>query len=343
MIKVLIVDDSIVEQELLSHLLSKDPEIIIAGIANNGREACEMVLSLKPDVVTMDIHMPEMDGIEATAEIMSTNPVPIIIISGSNSTLEVLHTFKAIEAGAVAIADKINYIRKDPMELVQTIKLMSEVKVVKRYKHLQSNKIKKAEITLPGKKRDIRLICIGASTGGPVAIQEIFKDFPIQFPPILIVQHISPGFLGGFVEWLNQTTKIKAKIAVHGETVMSSHVYLAPDDYQMGIDSMDRIILIKDDPEHGHRPAVSFLFKSVAKVLGNKALGILLSGMGRDGADGLKQMKESGAYTIAQDRESSVVYGMPGEAVAKGAAQSIFSPAEIANFIKTEIRTPYET
>lgn len=341
MIKVLIVDDSIVEQELLSHLLTRDPEIKIVGIASNGKEACEKVLSLKPDVVTMDIHMPEMNGIEATAEIMSNHPVPIVIISGSSSKLEVLHSFKAIEAGAVAIVDKINYIHNDPRELVQTVKLMSEVKVVKRYKHLQENK--KPEISSKKKLIDVRLITIGASTGGPVALQEIFKDFPVQFPPVLIVQHISPGFLGGFVEWLKQTTKINAKIAVHGETVVSSEVYLAPDDYQMGIDSMNRIVLSKDNPEHGHRPAVSFLFKSVAKVVGNKALGILLTGMGRDGADGLQQMKEMGAYTIAQDQESSIVYGMPGEAVAKGAVEKILSPAGIAHFIKTEIKVPYGT
>lgn len=338
MIKVLIVDDSLVQQELLSHLLTRDPEIKIVGIANNGKEACEKVLSLKPDVVTMDIHMPEMNGIEATAEIMSTCPVPIVIISGSSSKIEVYHSFKAIEAGAVAIVEKINYVHHDPQELLQTVKLMSEIKVVKRHKHLLGSKNTKPELYSPQKPKDIRLITMGASTGGPIAIQAIFKDFCTQFPPILIVQHISPGFLDGFVDWLNQTTKINAKIAVQGESINPSRVYLAPDDYQMGIDETNKITLTKDNPENGHRPAVSFLFRSAAKVMGNKALGILLTGMGRDGADGLKEMRNRGAYTIAQDQESSVVYGMPSEAIALGAAQSVLSPFEIANFIKSEIK-----
>lgn len=343
MIKVLIVDDSLVQQELLSHILSKDSDIEIVGIASDGKEACQKVLTLKPDVVTMDIHMPEMDGIAATAEIMSSHPLPIVIISGSSSKIEVQHTFKAIEAGAVAIVEKINFIHTDPNELIQTVKLMSEVKVVKRYKRLQEKKHQKHESTTLKNPLNVQLITIGASTGGPIAIQEIFRDFSSQFPPILIVQHISPGFLDGFVDWLHQTTKVNVKIAVDGENIMPSQVYLAPDDYQMGVNAMHKIVLTKDNPENGHRPAVSFLFRSAAKVMGDKALGILLTGMGRDGADGLKTLKESGAYTIVQDEESAVVYGMPGEAVALGAAQRVLSPSEITNFIKTEIRAPYAT
>lgn len=339
MIKVLIIDDSSVQQELLAHILSEDPEIKVIDKASNGEEGARKACSKKPDVIIMDIHMPKMNGIEATKKIMSTCPTPIIILSGSSSSTELSQTFQAIEAGAVSVVEKINYNTGNTQSFIQTVKLMSEVKVVKRYAHLQ--KRTKADApppysTVASEVHDFRAIAIGASTGGPIVLQEIFKHCPKSFPPMLVVQHITPGFLEGLVEWLHHTTGLAFKIAVHGEPLLPSHVYFAPDNVHMGVDSGKRVVLSSSEPEHGHRPSVSFLLRSVAKAMNQHALGILLTGMGKDGADGLKLMRDAGCFTIAQNEESSLVYGMPAEAVALDAATAVFSPMDTVNFIKKQ-------
>lgn len=338
MIRVLIVDDSIVQQELLTHVLGSDPQIDICGVASNGLEAIQKVIELKPDVVTMDIHMPKMDGIEATRKIMSSTPVPIIIISGTNSKVEIHNTFQAIEAGAVSIVEKINFVTDNKNDLIEAVKLMSEVKVVKR---IDTVKKTNTQTSQPHKKNldhELQVIAIGTSTGGPLILQVLFQHFPSEFPPVLVVQHISPGFIEGLAEWLTQTTHIHVKVAAQGEMLEPNCVYLAPDGMQMGLDTAHRINLRKDDPVQGHRPSVNYLFNSMAKTLGPKALGIILTGMGNDGASGLKQMKERGAMTIAQNEETSMIFGMPSEAIKLNAAQKILSPIDIASFIKTQLK-----
>lgn len=344
MIKVLVVDDSLIQQELLTHILSIDPDIQIIGTASDGEEAILKVQKLKPDVVTMDLCMPKMDGIVATQKIMALCPVPIVVICGHSNAKEVATTFQAIEAGAVAVAPKINFVTDNPLELIQTIKLMSEVKVVKRHHRL--TRTKKDDLSSKAKNNillDIQLIAIGVSTGGPIVLKTIFEKLSIDSPPILVVQHITAGFLDGLVEWLDQGSKLKVGIAVQGETLKRGSIYLAPDSHQMGLDSAKRIHLTKDEPIYGHRPSASFLFNSVAEVMKNKALGILLTGMGYDGASGLKLMKDKGAFTIAQDSESAVVNGMPGEAVAIGAVNEVLSPEEIATFINNRVINHHES
>jgi len=337
MTKVLIVEDSLVVREFLTYILSSDPEIDVIGAAKSGEEALEFLERKKPDVITMDINMPKMDGFEATRIIMETHPTPIVIVSASWDPKEVEKTFRATEAGAVAALEKprgighANY-ENTARELVQTVKAMSEVKVVRRWK-----RNREARAATPGKMEgkqklaDIKLVAMGASTGGPPVLQDILsslsKDFPV---PVLMVQHIAAGFLPGLADWLTRTTGFPVQIAVHGEDVLPGRGYIAPDDLQMGIKSYYRIALDEDNSGNGLRPSISYLFSSVADAFGENAVGVLLTGMGKDGAKELKLMKEKGAITIAQDEESSVIHGMPGEAIRLGATMHVLPPDRIA-------------
>ena len=339
-INVLVVEDSPVVQMLLQHLLDSDPRLHVIGTANNGQEAVDFVAGRKPDVILMDVHMPGMDGYEATRRIMETQPVPIVISSATMTTEEVGATFHALEAGAVAFIEKpvgLNTPGFDQMaqKLLQTVKLMAEVKVVKRWARGRSV-LPRPAVELPRRAEAIEVVAIGASTGGPPVIQTILKGLRKDYPvPILVVQHIAAGFLGGMVDWLRQTTPLPVQLAVHGATALPGNVYLAPDGFHMGFLPGGRILLSKDHPENGSRPAVSFLFRSVANVCAARAVGVLLTGMGRDGADELKLLKDKGAVTIAQNAETSIVHGMPGEAIRLGAAVHTLPPEQIAATLVT--------
>jgi two-component system, chemotaxis family, protein-glutamate methylesterase/glutaminase len=341
-IDVLVVDDSRVTRMLVVHLLESDPQIRVVGTVADGQAALDFLKKNKPDVVLMDIHMPHMDGFEATRRIMETQPVPIVICSATTNPREVAITFRLMEVGAVACVEKPVAREHAEFEqlvanLLQTVKLMSEVKVVRRWP--RSRLAPAAAPTerpaeLEAAPTEIRVIGIGASTGGPPLLQSILAGLSKDFPaPILVVQHIAHGFLPGLAEWLNQTTGLTIHIASNGTTPLAGHVYLAPDDFHMGLGASGRIFLIKGEPENAVRPAVSHLFRSLAEACGPNALGILLSGMGTDGAAELKLMKDKGAITIAQDRESSVVHGMPGEAVKLNAAKYVLAPRQISEVL----------
>lgn len=285
----------------------------------------------------MDIHMPKLNGLEATRRIMETNPTPIIIVSGSEDEREVGNTFDAMEAGALAVLRRPDGIghpahETGARELVQTVKLMAEVKVVRRWpkKHLGGQAPKAVEMGLAQEPAKLRIVAIGASTGGPPVLQTILTALPKTFPaPIVIVQHMAAGFTRGFMEWLAQTSALPLHLATHGEVMCPGHVYLAPDGTQMKVARNDRIMLTQDDAENGLRPSVSYLFRSVVEVYGCDAVAGLLSGMGRDGAEELRILKERGAVTFAQDKESSVVHGMPGEAIRLDAAMLVLPPEKI--------------
>jgi len=341
MIKVLIVDDSKVVQEFLAHLLSSDPDIQVVGFANSGIEAIELVKKKKPDIITMDIHMPGMDGYEATRAIMETVPTPIVIVSGSSNRKEVANTFRLLDAGALAVVirppgfehPRFAASRK---ELVQTVKLMSEVKVVRRFMRIRKEQIKPIKLvqTFENDLKRIQVIAIGASTGGPMALQIILSRLPGDLQvPVLIVQHIAKGFVKGFVEWLSATSGIKLKIAEDGERISAGIGYIAPDNFHMGVSRGSKIILSDQPPENGLKPSVSYLFRSVAETFGPNALGVLLTGMGKDGADGLKTMKDKEAYTVVQSKESCVIFGMPAEALCIGAADQALSPEQISEIL----------
>jgi two-component system, chemotaxis family, protein-glutamate methylesterase/glutaminase len=346
-IKVLIADDTQVMRTLLVELLNRDPRIRVIGAVGDGQAALDFLNAggERPDVVVMDIHMPRLDGFEATRRIMETRPVPIVICTATAAPQDVAVAFRAMEAGAVACVEKPVALGVDfeprLQNLLQTVRLMSEVKVVRRWNRSRiapavpiANGLNVARAAVPG----IRLIGIGASTGGPLVLQTILSALPKDFPvPLLIVQHIAPGFLPGMVDWLSQTTGLRVRIAAHGAAALPGHAYVAPDDFHLAADARGHMVLAREEPEKGLRPAVSYLFRSLADAYGANALGVLLTGMGKDGAVELKRMKDHGAHTIAQDRESSIVHGMPGEAIELGAAIQILPADKIAGALLAQV------
>jgi two-component system, chemotaxis family, protein-glutamate methylesterase/glutaminase len=344
MIRVLIVEDSPVAQEFLIHIFSSDPEIQVVGVAENGVEAIEMVRRTCPDVISMDIHMPIMDGFEATRKIMETSPVPIVVVSSSTREKELDSTFRAMEAGALAAITRppgFGHPDHDTAvrELIKVIKTMSEIKVVRRIqKRVEGSRTQPPQIVsadIKAEPENVRAVVIGASTGGPPALKIILSGLPRNLAfPVLIVQHIARGFISGFAEWLSQSSAFPVRVASQREYPLPGCAYVAPDNLHMEIGADSRIVLSNHAPENGLRPSVSRLFLSVAQVYGMSAVGILLTGMGRDGVEELKIMKTKGAITIAQDKQSSIVYGMPGEAVKIDAAKYIMSPNGISEFLK---------
>ena len=332
MINVLIVEDSLVAQKLLARILGADPALSIMGVVSSGEEALHFLEGRQPDVITMDVHMANLDGYETTRRIMEAQPVPIVIVSVSVIPHEVSQVFRALEAGAVAAVEKPpgpGHSEHESLskKLVQTVKAMAEVKVVRRWARTKS----KPEIPLPPvKSSKIEIVAIGISTGGPPVLETILSRLPADFAaPVLIVQHIAAGFLPGLVDWLTQATKFPTKIALQGELMQPGQAYLAPDGLQMGV-TKERIALRDAPQENNLRPAVSYLFRSVAEVFGASAAGVLLTGMGRDGALELKLLRDKGAITFAQDEQTSVVHGMPGEAIKLGAANYVLPPERIA-------------
>lgn len=340
MINIVVVEDSNVVREFLVELLNADPDMRVVGTANNGAEALEAVQLYRPDVITMDIHMPKMNGLEATRRIMEQDPTPIVIVSGSEDPREVATTFDAVDAGALAVLPRpagIGHPQHEDMrrEFVQTVKSMAEVKVVRRWSRARrAAPVQQGEARLAEQQAQIRVVAIGASTGGPPVLQTILSALPRDFPvPILIVQHMSPGFMPGFVDWLALSSTLPLHIATHGERLSSGHVYLAPDGFQMKVLRDGRIALTRDKPVNGLQPSVSYLFQSVAEIFGADAVAGLLTGMGRDGAEELRLLKEKGAVTFAQDKDSSVVYGMPAEAIRLDAAMLVLPPEKMAGML----------
>ena len=341
MIKVLIVEDSPVEQQLLTHVLGSDPDIRVVGTADDGEKALTAVVRLRPDVVTMDIHMPRLNGFETTRRIMEDNPVPIVIVSGSIATTDADKAFRAMEAGALAVVRKPRGPGHpdhavDVRELVKTVKMMSEVKVVRRWPRVRREE---PASPLPARVEsptaaEIAVVAIGASTGGPAVLREILSGLPKDFPaPVLIVQHMAAGFMESFVAWLSAASGFPARIATHGEHLLPGRAYFAPDGFHMLATRDGCIALSGDGPEGGLRPSVARLFRSVAEAFGRSAVGVLLTGMGRDGADDLRLMREKGAVTIAQNQESSIVFGMPGEAVNRDAVDYVLAPDRITELL----------
>jgi two-component system chemotaxis response regulator CheB len=348
MIQVLVVEDSPVIREFLSYIFNDDSALQVIATARNGLEAIEAVDKYRPDVITMDINMPKMNGFEATRAIMEIMPTPIIIVSGSWANDEVATTFQALEAGALMVVARPTGIGHPDHEtsaraLVQAVKLMSEVKVVRRWP--KTSKPQPATVAPPAPpappapllkgKSDFQIVAVGASTGGPLVLQTILSQLPADFPaPLLIVQHMAEGFIKGFADWLNQSSPLMVRIAANGEIMLPGNVYIAPDATQISVGVGGRLILNSDARENGHCPSISHCFRAVAQAYGKSAIGILLTGMGKDGAAELKLMRDCGAITIAQDEVSSVVFGMPAEAIRIGAAQHTLNPEQIVEYLK---------
>lgn len=332
MIKVLIVEDSIAAQQLLTHILNGEPGIQVIGTAGSGADALKFVNKTKPDVITMDYYLPDANGLQVARQIMETKPVPIIIVSATWTADQYSEAFSLMDAGAVGTLKRPpgpGHSEHESLskELIRLVKSMSEIKVVRRSSKFKSKPFEAAQIPFVAR----RIVAIGASTGGPPVLDTILSQLPADYPyPIAIVQHIADGFLDGLINWLQPKCKLKINIAANNQPLEAGQVYIAPDHHHMEITAQERIILSDAEPEHGIRPSVCHLFRSVAQVYGSRAIGILLTGMGKDGADGLNLMRSKGAITIVQDKDTSAVFGMPNEAIKLGAAQFILPPEKIA-------------
>ena len=342
MIRILIAEDSKVIALLLKGILENEPDMKVVGVAEDGAKAIQMSRDLRPDLVTMDIHMPQVDGFAAIRSIMAGNPVPVVVVSSSlTSSIERDVTFRAFEEGAVAVVEKPHNLNDSDFErtrrqLVETVRAMAEVKVVKR----RLNSQRPAEHTGPCVLRprgEYKVLAIGCSTGGPQVLHRLLSALPADFPiPVVVVQHITHGFIGGLVEWLQGHTALKVKLAENGEPLRHSSIYFAPDDYHLLIaKSRNGFVarLENGEPVRGFMPSVDQLFHSIARSCSGQAIGILLTGMGDDGARGLLEMKHSGCHTLIQDEASSVVFGMGGSALALDAVNRIVKLKEISGYL----------
>ena len=349
MIRVLIVDDMVTIRMALRFILESDPELTVAGEAGSGEEALDFCRKSRPDIVTMDINMPGMGGYEAIRQIMREAPCPIVVITGIESQYLMEVSFKALELGALTVLPTprgLSPDNSDAISLIHQIKTMAGVKVVRRrggeappgmrerVSHPSAAPLK--ETVASQLRKAAQLVAIGLSTGGPPALQVVLNGLPSNFPlPIVIVQHISQGFVFGLGSWLSKTTPFRCKVGEQGETIQAGIVYLAPDNTHLTVKGNGELWLDASEPVSGHRPSASVLFESVARNFGAKAVGLLLTGMGEDGAVGLKSMHQAGAYTIAQDEASSVIFSMPKAAIELNAVEEVLALSQIASRLRS--------
>jgi two-component system chemotaxis response regulator CheB len=335
-IRVLVVDDSPTYRLLLAEILRADDEIDVVGQAADGLEAVEMVKRLRPDIVTMDVQMPRLDGFAATKRIMVEAPTPILIITSVDPrALSV--SLEAVRMGALAVQAKpcdpqAAGFDEDARELVRQVKAMAQVKVVRHYERAPVQVLETGVSPAGTALHDMRaeVVAIAASTGGPAAIHRILTTLPADFRvPILVVQHISRGFSGGFASWLDRASHLRVKLAEEGEVLRPRTVYVAVDDQHLCLSSSRKIQLSSAPAVGGFRPSGTVLFESVAKAFGPSAVAVILTGMGQDGVDGLRAIRRAGGRTIAESEATAVVYGMPAAAVRLGLADFVLPIDEV--------------
>jgi two-component system chemotaxis response regulator CheB len=349
MIDVLVVEDSPVARDYLVFILGTDPSLRVIGTAPSGEAALEFLQDRRPDVILMDIHMPGIDGCETTRRIMSSNPVPVIVCTGSARFNEANTAMNALEAGALAVLKKPSGLGDPRADIdaglvIRALKTMSEVKLVKRSVRtgrdgpaVDPPSVAASPLDLG--PREVAAVAIGASTGGPPGVAEILTGLTPAFPaPVLLVQHITPGFADGLASWLTAASGLPVHVARGGEVPLPGHVYVAPDERHMLLGRQGRLVTSCDPPHDGLRPSVGPLFRSVAERHGRRSVGVLLTGMGKDGAEELRLMADRGALTIAQDEGSCVVFGMPGEAVRLGAAHFVLPPKQIVDVLRSTVQ-----
>jgi two-component system, chemotaxis family, protein-glutamate methylesterase/glutaminase len=328
-IRVVVVDDSATSRQLLVEILRADAEMDVVGQAADGLEAVEMVKRLRPDIVTMDVQMPRLDGFAATKRIMVEVPTPILITTGVDPrALSV--SLETVRAGALAVHAKPGnpqapHFEGEARELVRQVKAMSRVKVVRHHEPEPPRVLAPAgRPPLLGVGAPTAVVAIAASTGGPGAIHRILTSLPADFPiPILIVQHMARGFSPGLAGWLDTASLLRVKLAESGERLEPATVYMGVDDRHLCMSAARRIHLSTAPPVGGFRPSGTMLFESVAVAYGATAVAVILTGMGRDGVDGLRAIRSAGGRTIAEAEATAVVYGMPGAAVQAGLADLI--------------------
>ena len=341
MIRVLLVDDSQIALTTIKRVLAAAPDIEVVGTAKNGQEALSLIPVLKPAVVCTDLYMPVMNGLELTREIMEKYPRPILVVSvsvaqGSDNV------FQLIEAGAIDVFTKPGNgmdasASRESAQLISKIRILSGVRVFQKFPKTASMAIATVPTKTPSAagfkdhpKLDI--IVIGASTGGPKALQEILTALPASFKlPVVCIQHITDGFLNGFIEWLSADCGMKISFAVHGAQPMPGNIYFPPEQSHLEFDRNGRFIISLKEPYGGHRPSVTVTMNSAALCFGSRTAGVLLTGMGKDGSEGMKAISMAGGLTIAQDEKSSVIFGMPKEAISLGAVEHILPLSSIAD------------
>ena len=347
MIRVILVEDSPVALTILKRILTSSPDIEIVGIAHNGIEALQLIPQVQPHVICTDLHMPKMGGLELTRRVMADYPRPILVISASVQTEDTDNVFQALEAGAIDVFPKprtglASEYEQTKQDLINRIKVLSGVSVFTQHRSQPSPSPRVSSLPVSTASPNIRapkVVVIGASTGGPQALHTILSALPAHFPvPILCVQHISEGFLPGLVDWLAAECHLKVTIAQPQMIPQPGTIYFAPDRAHLEVSSQGRLILSDKLPVSGHRPSVTVLFNSVATYYRQSTISILLTGMGRDGAEGLSNIAQVGGATIAQDEATSIVFGMPKEAIALGAAQQILPIGAIAPMLLQRLR-----
>ena len=335
-IRVLVVEDSPTVRELLVAMLESDPEIRVVGVAENGLDAVRQAVRLSPDLITMDVQMPGLDGLAATKEIMAEAPTPIIIVSSTANQRSVALSLDATQAGALMVLPKPEsplapQFAEQQRQLVQMAKAMAQVKVVRRWGarrgRLRSLLPGRPAVHAPG--APVQLVAIGCSTGGPAALRQILVRLPATFPvPIVVVQHMARGFVDGLARWLDGDCALRVKVAEDGEALEHGTAYVGADARQFGVTRDGglgrlRATLADLPPIDGFRPSASYLFAAVARALGAQAVGVVLTGMGSDGVQGLRDLHGAGAPVLAQDEATSVVFGMAREAIAAGAVDEV--------------------
>jgi two-component system chemotaxis response regulator CheB len=346
-IRVLIVDDSLLIRKLLTSILSTAPDIEVVGTAEDPLVARDMIKQLNPDVLTLDIEMPHMDGITFLRNIMRLRPMPVVMIStltehGAEVTLD------ALAIGAVDFVPKPKINSDNTLEdysedIISKVRTAAKTNVTAFVPRETPNIVKTAPIFNTKLKTNFtKLIVLGASTGGTEAIKVVMKSMPADCPPILITQHLPAAFSQSFVEHIDSVTQMNASIPVHGQIVEWGNIYLAPGGLQMGVKRVNNqyVIHIEDsEPVNRHKPSVDVLFHAAAKCAGENTVCVLLTGMGADGAVGMQALKDAGAKTIVQDEASSVVWGMPGAAFKLGCADHVVPLDDIAAKILTLVKT----
>lgn len=344
-IKVVVVDDSALVRSLLAEIINRQPDMVCVGTANDPLIAREMIRELNPDVITLDVEMPRMDGLDFLSRLMRLRPMPVVMISTlTERGAEV--TLKALELGAVdfvskpriGVADGINELAS---QIVDKIRVAAQVRVHRSAPaaataapgvHVPAPSVS-ANSALLGRVSTEKLIAIGASTGGTEAIKEVLIQMPAVSPAIVITQHMPAGFTTSFAARLNGLCQIAVKEASNGERVLPGHAYIAPGGHHFRIErsGANYMAVVEDgEPVNRHRPSVEVLFKSVARVAGRNAFGIMLTGMGNDGARAMLEMRDAGSHNYAQDEASCVVFGMPREAIACGAVHEVLPLQQIA-------------
>ena len=341
-IRVVIADDSQVARDVLRDILSRDGDIDIVGEATNGREAVELARRLAPQLITMDLNMPVMDGLSAIEEIMYTKGVPILVISDRSDAQT---AYQALEVGALEVMPKPSLDEADAERLLERVRLLAGVSVITRLRRRGTvpcpPTAKSPLATTPwGVPRDFQhVIAIACSTGGPQALVRVLRPLPAGFPaPIVIAQHISHGFIGGMAQWLASLCAMPVSVGQEGEQLRPGHIYLSPSESDLCVTPRHRFQLQPSPESSLYHPNCDVLLQSVAEVYGSDTIGIILTGMGRDGVNGMRAIYQAGGTTFAQDEASSVIYGMNQEAVKAGVIQYELPLDSLPNRLLRDVR-----